>query len=158
MVGVTQVSARINDDDLEAFLDDRASKSETVREALRYYRLQQEGVGDDRLTDDQRAAYQWFRDRVGVDQSIPLGPAKSKLSQQVGLKKGDLRYSVFEPLNRLGYIDVRPRMHDVVLTVRPPENAREGPRSASEADDVEEVGERMDALAEAGEEVSQSAD
>lgn len=154
MVGVTQASARINDEELAEWLDGRENKSETVREALRYLRLQREGIGDKRLTDAQRAAYEWFRQRVGVGGSIPLGPAKSKLSQQVGLKKEDLRYAVFGALERLGYIEVTPRMHDVVVSVRAPDDA-DAPEAATEVDDSAE---RMDALAEAAEDVAGVAD
>jgi len=161
VVGVTTHTFSSSDDDLDAYLADVDNKSETIREALRMYRLQREGVEDERLTDSQRAAYTWLRERVGVDGKLALGPAKSELAQVLSLKKGLVKQTVLQPLDRHGYIDVSPRMHDVVVTVRPPdvvEEPEEAVAEPPEPDEPESARDRLEALAAAGEEVSQSAD
>lgn len=153
--GVTEVSARILEETLAEWYEGRDNKSETVREALRHLRIKEDGVGDDRLSEKQERAYQWLREHVGVGESMSLGQAKSEIAQQVSIKKQDLKSAVLQPLNRSGYIGIEPRMHDVRVRVRPPEAAREASLQL-QVDEPGDVGERMDALTEAGEEAAES--
>lgn len=150
---MTHLSVRINDEELEAFLADRESDSETVRRALRYLRAQEEGVEDERLTEHQRAAYQWLRNRVGVGNSASVPMVENQLSQKLSVDMSLIRSQVLRPLERHGYTAVQARVSDSRLTVLPPvEDA--GP----EVDDAEDASERMDALVSAGKEVAESAD
>ncbi len=158
LVGVTHVSVRINDDDLEAFLDDRGDVSETVRTALRYLRAQEEGVDDHRLTDHQRAAYTWLRDRVGVGGTVSVGLAKNRLAQTLSVDMDLVKGQVLRPLESHGYIRVQARVETALITVLPPSAASEGSESSAAADDPEGASERLDDLAAAGKEVAESAD
>lgn len=152
MVGVTKVNARINDEQLAEFLDEQESKSETVRKALRLYRLQHESVDDNRLTDAQRAGYRWMREQAGVGGTLRLEVVRTVLAQTLSRDKDLIKYTVLQPLERLGYVDVTPRNEHVRVRVRSPESVDNRPV------DVEDVSDRMDALAEAGEEVAEGAD
>lgn len=158
VVGVTHLSVRIEDDELEAFRDDRESASETVRTALRYLRAQEQGVDDERLTDDQRAAYQWFRDRVGVGGTMTVGVAKNRLAQHLSQDMDLVKWALLRPLESHGYIRVQSRISTSRITVLPPEAAEEEPRGSAAVDDPEEAGDRLDELAEAETGVSQGAD
>lgn len=148
-----QWSFRASSQEMEDWLNDRENVSGTVQKALRRMRLQEQAVEDGRLTDTQRVAYEWLRESVGVDGRISLGPLKSRLSAQVQVKKQDLKHAVLEPLDRLGYIEVTPRMHSVVLVVRPPE-AVESAEEVAPVDDSP----RKYADATTPQEVSQGAD
>jgi Arc/MetJ-type ribon-helix-helix transcriptional regulator len=152
VVGVTNLSVRINDDELEAFLADRESDSETVRKALRYLRAQEEGIEDERLTEHQRAAYQWLRDRVGVGNSASVPMVENQLAQRLSVDMSLIRSQVLRPLERHGYTAVQARVSDSRLRVLPPVE-----HDAQQVDDAEDAGERMDELV-AAEAVSGRAD
>jgi Arc/MetJ-type ribon-helix-helix transcriptional regulator len=158
VVGVTQVRARVDDEDLEEFLDDVDNKSEAVREALRLYRLQHEAIEDDRLTGAQRSAYRWMREQTGVGGRLRLEVARTVLAQTLSRKKDLIKYTVLQPLENLGYIDVSAGMQSVTITVLPPQNGEDEPGVDVEVDDPEEAGETLDALADAEPEVPESAD
>jgi hypothetical protein len=155
VVGVSRHTIRVEDETLDEFLGDVENKSEAVREALQLYRMQKAGVDDDRLTDTQRAAYQWLRERVGGDGRIQLEKAKPMLAQVLSLNADVIKDFVLRPLDRHGYIEVVPRMESVVVVVRPAD-AVDVPAGMQPVDDVEDATERLDALAEAGEGAAES--
>jgi hypothetical protein len=160
VVGVSEsvrAQARINDETLAEWLDEQESKSETVREALRLYRLQHESVEDDRLTGAQRSAYQWLREQAGVGGTVRLEVAQTVLAQTLSRDKDLIKYTVLQPLENLGYVEVNAGIRAVRVTVLPPEDDADE-RLDLEVDDPEEAGERLDELAAAGEEVSGRAD
>jgi len=155
---VTHLSVRVDDDELEAFLNDRESNSETVRTALRYLRAQEQGVDDDRLTHDQRAAYQWLRDRVGVGGTMTVGVVENRLAQHLSQDMDLVKRALLRPLESHGYIRVQSRINTARITVLPPSSASAGPEPSTASDAPEDASERLDELAAAAEEVSQSAD
>ena len=159
MVGVTQLSVRVDDEELEAFLADRENNSETVRTALRYLRAQQVGVDDGRLTDHQRAAYQWLRDRVGVGGTVSVSMAENQLSQQLSVDMEMVRGHVLRPLESHGYTRVQSHVQTALITVLPPSSSSsEGPTPSTAVDAPEDASETLDAIAAAGEEVAEGAD
>jgi hypothetical protein len=157
VVGVTHVSVRLDDEELEEFLAGRESNSETVRTALRYLRAQEKGVNDDRLTDHQQVAYRWLRDRVGVGGSASVGMVENRLSQSLSVDMDLVRSQVLRPLESLDYISVQARVQSARITVLAPPSEDE-PGASLEVDSVEEAGDRLDALETAGKEVAESAD
>jgi hypothetical protein len=157
VVGVSRHTIRVDDETLDAFLDNAENKSETVREALHLYRMQRGGVDDERLTDKQRAAYAWLRDYAGVGETAQYEVVETVLAQKLSMSAGIIEELVMKPLERLGYVAVSPRMSHVVLRVRPPD-AVDVPETSQPIDDAEDVSERLDTLASAAEGVSEGAD
>jgi len=155
---VTQLSVRVDDEKLEAFLADRENNSETVRTALRYLRAQQVGVDDGRLTDHQRAAYQWLRDRVGVGGTVSVSMAENQLSQQLSVDMEMVRGHVLRPLESHGYTRVQSHVQTALITVLPPSAPSEGPKPSTAVDAPEDASETLDTIAAAGEEVAEGAD
>jgi len=155
VVGVSRHTIRVDDDELDAFLDETENKSETVREALRLYRLERGSVEDERLTDNQRQAYEWLRKNVGFGGGMELQEVKPMLAQILSIDKAVVKRFVIRPLDRFGYVEVDNWMDGVRIYVRPPD-AVEG--TANAVDRPEGASETLDTLAAAGEEVSQSAD
>jgi len=154
---VVKVSADVDDEDLVEFLDDVDNKAETLRSALRLYRLQHESVEDDRLTGAQRSAYQWLREHAGVGGTVRLEIARTVLAQTLSRDKDLVKHTVLKPLDNLDYINVSAGMESVSVVVLPPADEQE-PGAELEVDDPEEAGETLDALAAAGEEVAEGAD
>ena len=152
-----KVSADVDDEDLVEFLDDVDNKAETLRSALRLYRLQHESVEDDRLTGAQRSAYQWLREHAGVGGTVRLGIARTVLAQTLSRDKDLVKHTVLKPLDNLDYINVSAGMESVSVVVLPPADEQE-PGVELEVDDPEEAGEKLDAIAAAGEEVAEGAD
>lgn len=143
-----RVSFSVNDEELAEFLDNVENKSETIRSALRREMYQTKGVDDPRLTEDQRAAYEWFRRYAGVGEDVDLGIARTVLAQILSLDKKIVTASAIRPLERLGYIVVRPRMHDVRVVVRPPV-AVSDEEAGTATDDPSGASDRLDELAAA---------
>ena len=155
---MTTYSFTVDDDELEAFLSDAENKSETIREALRVYRFQQEGVADTRLSDRQRTAYAWLRETTGGEGGrTDLRIAKTVLAQLLSIQKPLVKHMVLKPLDRLGYIDVAPRMEGVTVVVRPPD-AVDVPGDAGEGETPTDASDRLSALAAAGEDAAEVAD
>lgn len=155
---MTTHSFTVDDETLEEFLSNAENKSETIREALRVYRFQQEGVEDTRLSDRQRTAYAWLRETTGGDSGrTDLRVAKTVLAQLLSIQKPLVKHMVLKPLNRLGYIDVAPRMEGVTVVVRPPD-AVDVPADVDEGETPADAGDRLSALAAAGEDAAEVAD
>lgn len=140
-----RVSFSVNDEELAEFLDGVENKSEVIRSALRREMYQTQGVDDPRLTEDQVVAYEWLRRYAGVGESVQFGVVRTVLAQTLSLDKGLVKLTVIQPLERLGYIEVTPRMHDVQVVVRPPV-AVDGVEGELEVDDPAEASERLDEL------------
>lgn len=132
MVGVTTISFKVEDERLEAFLNEQENRSEAIREAIRFYHWKKKGVQDSRLTDQQRMAYQWLMKNSDAEGEIGVDVAITELSQSLSLKKKTIKKRVFWPLQRHGYlIPIRYTSH-VKLVVRPP-SAVEGGDEKSES-------------------------
>ena len=101
---MTTISFKVEDEELEAFLEEQENRSETIREALRVYRWKQEGVQDARLTDQQRVAYQWMLEQTDGGGRLSMEVAKTVLSQHLSLSAGIVKEQVFKPLERHGYL------------------------------------------------------
>jgi hypothetical protein len=158
VVGVSRHTIRVDDDQLDDYLDDAENKSELVREAVRLYQLKNSAVDDARLTDKQRVAYAWLREYVGVEETMQYEVIQTILSQKLSLGKEIVKELVLKPLDQHGYLDVTPRMHHVIVEVRPPD-AVDGKRPTKpDPDDPDGAGETLDELAAAEPEVPQSAD
>jgi len=145
VVGVTTFTFSTSDEDLEAFLDDAENKSETIREALRVYQFHQEGVEDDRLSERQRIGYEWMLETAGAGGTVALDVIETTLAQLLSVKKSLIRRLVVKPLDRLGYVDVRPRMESVAVRVRSPE-AVDGSEGVSDGDGSPPATERMEEI------------
>jgi hypothetical protein len=158
VVGVTRHTIRVEDDRLDEYLDDAENKSELVREAVRLHRLKNGVVEDARLTDKQRGAYAWLREYVGVEDTMQNEVIKTVLAQKLSLGKEIVKELVLKPLDRLGYLQVTPRMHHVDVEVRPPDAVDGKKPTTPDPDDPDGAGEKLDALAAAGEEVAEGAD
>jgi len=148
VVGVTTHTFSTNDEELEAFLDDVENKSETIREALRVYRFQSEGVEDSRLSERQRVGYEWMLESVGENGRLTLEMVETTLAQLLSMKKGLVRQLVVKPLERLGYVVVRPAQSHVNVAVRPPD-AVDVPVESSGGESGGSASERMEAILEA---------
>lgn len=163
---MTTISFKLEDEALEAFLDDQENRSEVIREAIRRQMYQEVTVEDGRLTDEQRQSYEWFRRYAGVGEAVDLEVAVTVLAQQLSLKKELVKVVVLRPLERLGYLRVGwYGMESVRVRVEAPptdseavleyegESASGGSESAEEGglavDDHSRAGERMEELAEA---------
>ncbi|MFB6270601.1 MAG: hypothetical protein ABEH83_11690 [Halobacterium sp.] len=153
-----KVSADVDDEELVEFLEDVDNKAETLRSALRLYRLQHEAVEDDRLTGAQRSAYQWLREHTGVGGTVRLEVVRTVLAQTLSRDKALIKYTVLQPLDRLGYIRVEPGIEVVRITVLPPQKQEDDSGTQLDVDDPESATETLQALAEAGKEVAESAD
>ncbi|SEW09960.1 hypothetical protein [Halobacterium jilantaiense] len=151
-------TVRVDEEDLDEYLDDAENKSELVREAVRLYRLKNGAVDDARLTDKQRAAYAWLREYVGVEETMQYEVVQTVLSQKLSLGKEIVKELVLKPLDRLGYLDVTPRMHHVIVEVRPPDVVDGKKPTTPDPDDPDGAGETLDALEAAGEGVAEGAD
>lgn len=167
-----RVSFSVNDDELAEFLDSVENKSEVMRSALRREMYQEAAVEDERLTDDQRQAYEWFRRYAGVGEPVDVGVAKTVLAQQLSLKKELVKLTVLRPLERLGYVSVGwygMESVKVLVEVPPGVSGQSGVASGSSegadvgedgvagslgVDDPAEAGERLDELVAAQEEVA----
>jgi hypothetical protein len=158
VVGVSRHTIRVDEEDLDAFLNDAENKSEVVREAVRLYRLKKGVVEDARLTDKQRAAYGWLREYVGVDETMQYEVIQTVLAQKLSLGKEIVKELVLKPLDRLGYLRVTPRMHHVDVEVQPPDAVDGKKPTTPDPDDPDGAGEKLDALAAAGQEVAEGAD
>jgi len=141
VVGVSQLTVRLDDEELEVFLEDQANKSEVVRQALRREMYQQESVDDPRLTDEQRQAYEWLRRYAGVWESVSAEVTMTELAQQLSRKKESVKLTVLQPLERHGYIE--PRFGTVI--VRPPVRPTDG-EAGREYDDPSTAASRIDEL------------
>lgn len=137
----------MEDEELEAFLEESENRSETIREALRVYRFQQDGVPDPRLSERQRVGYEWLRETAEGGGRVSLDVVETTLAQLLSVKKALVRQLVVKPLARLGYVRVVPRMESVVVVVRPPD-AVDVPSGTAETDGPSSVSERMDDLVE----------
>jgi len=158
VVGVSRHTIRVDDDRLDEYLDDAENKSGLVREAVRLHRLKKGAVEDARLTDKQRAAYAWLREYVGVDETMQYEVIQTVLAQKLSLGKEIVKEQVLKPLDRLGYLDVTPRMHHVDVEVRPPDAVEGKKPTTPDSDDPDGAGEKLDALAAAAQEVAEGAD
>lgn len=143
---MTTVSFKLEDDELEAFLDDQENRSETIREALRVYQWKQEGVQDDRLTDQQRVAYQWMLEQTDGGGRLSLEVAKTVLAQQLSMSSGIIKEQVFKPLQRHGYLVPVQYTTYVVLVVLTPSSV-EQPEDPPERDETGSEGEEAQEMA-----------
>lgn len=134
-----------SDEELEAFLDDADNKSEVIREALRVYQFQSEGVEDSRLSERQRVGYEWMLETAGAEGTVSLDVVETTLAQLLSVKKKLVRQLVVKPLDRLGYVTVRPRMESVAVRVWPPD-AVDVPAESSEGEGSVSASERMEAI------------
>lgn len=158
VVGVSQHSISVSDEELNEYLDDVENKSEVVREALRMHRAKNDLVDDHRLSDAQVKGYDWMRRHVGINGRMPKRMVKSPLAEHLKLGKKTVEHFVLRPLARLGYIAMPAGLENVAVVVRPPDVAESAPEVEDEATDPEDAGDRLDELDAAGQEVAEGAD
>jgi len=130
------VKARISDPSLlDAFEDAEEGRTmaAVVREALEGHLLEDEqsdGAGG--LSAPARTGLKTLREMVnGMDGTVPVPAAKSRVAAETNIEKGAMRSTVFEPLRERGYIGVAPMTQESFIVVH---SERQRQESAGESD------------------------
>ncbi|GGL57447.1 hypothetical protein [Halocalculus aciditolerans] len=100
------VNVRINDEELQSFLDDVDNQSEAVRDGLRLLMNQQAGRKFPELNDKQTRAYQWILEAAGTSGVVSAEEVVTVLAQEFSRGKQLVKMTILDPLKHEGYIEV----------------------------------------------------
>ncbi|QLC33634.1 hypothetical protein EFA46_005280 [Halarchaeum sp. CBA1220] len=138
---MTDVGARIDDEELEEFLEGVENQSEAVREGLRLLARERAGMSFGDLDDDQERALNWLLDNVGVGRRSELERIENRLAQVTSYDMELVRSAILRPLEANGYIRVHTGMADVwVVVCAPPSEEGTGEASSGRDDGVGDGG------------------
>lgn len=154
------VNARLNDEELEEWLEGKENQSETIREALRRMRDSERNRDFPELTDAQERSYNFLVEERGVGAHWRLEVIKSRLAQLTSLKKDAIRWEILGPLSNEGLVRVNRTLWEVEIVVMPPpgtdveeataEAAGEARGASRESAGVSEQWEKLEAASALG--------
>lgn len=116
----TNVSVKL-DEDLLKVAESGESRSETIRDALRTWARENRVSEYPGLNEDQATAYEWMLKRVEGGGVLDKESVETELAQMLSKDRKLIKWKVIAPLSNAGYINVQPRMADVLIWVKPPE-------------------------------------